>query len=162
MKSFAQYLKEKGRCWTGYKPVPGKKAFSKGSCKPVSEESKDSDFNPESRLGPKATKKQDAAEIVRQKKNLTQKTNEYHKMSKDEGGSGMAKAHGDMFDNAKKNIHSEDVVSEDGGAAGGAVGVGAVAGTGASTLPASQKEPGVSKKHNPVMRGLVRRNKPKM
>ena len=21
-----------GRCWTGYKPVPGKKPFSKGSC----------------------------------------------------------------------------------------------------------------------------------
>lgn len=21
------------RCWTGYKPVPGKKPFSKGSCK---------------------------------------------------------------------------------------------------------------------------------
>lgn len=25
-------LREKGRCWTGYKPVPGKKAFSPGSC----------------------------------------------------------------------------------------------------------------------------------
>lgn len=32
MKSFKQYLNEKGRCWTGYKPVPGKKAFSKDSC----------------------------------------------------------------------------------------------------------------------------------
>lgn len=32
MKSFKQYLDEKGRCWTGYKPVPGKKAFSKDSC----------------------------------------------------------------------------------------------------------------------------------
>lgn len=30
MKTFKQYLDE--RCWTGYKPVPGKKAFSKGSC----------------------------------------------------------------------------------------------------------------------------------
>ena len=30
MKTFKQYLEE--RCWTGYKPVPGKKAFSKGSC----------------------------------------------------------------------------------------------------------------------------------
>jgi hypothetical protein len=30
MKSFKEYLEE--RCWTGYKPVPGKKAFSKGSC----------------------------------------------------------------------------------------------------------------------------------
>ena len=32
MKTFKQYLDEKGRCWTGYKPVPGKKAFSKDSC----------------------------------------------------------------------------------------------------------------------------------
>jgi hypothetical protein len=32
MKTFKQYLNEKGRCWTGYKPVPGKKAFSAGSC----------------------------------------------------------------------------------------------------------------------------------
>jgi hypothetical protein len=32
MKKFKQYLDEKGRCWTGYKPVPGKKAFSKDSC----------------------------------------------------------------------------------------------------------------------------------
>jgi hypothetical protein len=32
MKSFKQYLDESGRCWTGYKPVKGKKAFSKGSC----------------------------------------------------------------------------------------------------------------------------------
>ena len=30
MKTFKEYLQE--RCWTGYKPVPGKKAFSKGSC----------------------------------------------------------------------------------------------------------------------------------
>jgi hypothetical protein len=32
MISFKKYLEEKGRCWTGYKPVAGKKAFSKGSC----------------------------------------------------------------------------------------------------------------------------------
>ena len=24
------------RCWTGYKPVPGKKPYSKGSCAPDS------------------------------------------------------------------------------------------------------------------------------
>jgi len=23
---------KKGRCWTGYKPTPGKKPFTKGSC----------------------------------------------------------------------------------------------------------------------------------
>ena len=32
MKSFKQYLDLDERCWTGYKPVPGKKAYSKGSC----------------------------------------------------------------------------------------------------------------------------------
>lgn len=25
-------IKTKGRCWTGYKPTPGKKPFTKGSC----------------------------------------------------------------------------------------------------------------------------------
>ena len=30
MKSFKNYLEE--RCWAGYKPVPGKKPYSKGSC----------------------------------------------------------------------------------------------------------------------------------
>lgn len=32
MKSFRKYLDEKGRCWPGHKPVPGKKPFSPGSC----------------------------------------------------------------------------------------------------------------------------------
>ena len=32
MKSFKQYLDEKGRCWPGHRPVPGKKPFSPGSC----------------------------------------------------------------------------------------------------------------------------------
>ena len=31
-KEFKEYLEEKGRCWSGYKPVPGKKPYSKGSC----------------------------------------------------------------------------------------------------------------------------------
>jgi len=30
MRTFKQYVDEK--CWTGYKPVPGKKPYSKGSC----------------------------------------------------------------------------------------------------------------------------------
>ena len=32
MKKFKDFLDEKSRCWTGYKPVPGKKPYSKGSC----------------------------------------------------------------------------------------------------------------------------------
>jgi hypothetical protein len=50
-------------------------------------------------------------------------------------------------------------VKEDGGAAGG-MGVGAIAGSGAASLPADQKEPGVSKKRNPVMMGIERRKQP--
>ena len=32
MKTFKEYIYETGRCWTGYKPVKNKKAYSKGSC----------------------------------------------------------------------------------------------------------------------------------
>jgi hypothetical protein len=32
MKTFKQFLDEKGRCWTGYKPVRGKKPYSPDSC----------------------------------------------------------------------------------------------------------------------------------
>lgn len=38
MKTFQEYITEKGRCWTGYKPTSGKKPFSPGSCEKVSEE----------------------------------------------------------------------------------------------------------------------------
>lgn len=37
MKSFKEYLEEK-RCWPGYKPAPGKKAYSPGSCVKEEEE----------------------------------------------------------------------------------------------------------------------------
>lgn len=172
MKTFTQYLKEK--CWTGYKSVPGKKPYSKGSCtkeelelmEKMGDYASDADYHPEAKLGPKATKKQDTQEISRQKKNLDRLTHEYHKMSKDEGGGGMAKAHGDMFANAKKAIHSEEVVNEDGvagmvGAPTNAAG-GGVAGTGDSRLPSSQREPGVSKKRNPILQKLARRALPKV
>ena len=33
MKSFKQFINEKGRCWPGHRPVPGKKPYSPGSCK---------------------------------------------------------------------------------------------------------------------------------
>ena len=40
MKTFKEYLEEakKGRCWTGYKPVPGKEPYSPGSCEKVKED----------------------------------------------------------------------------------------------------------------------------
>ena len=42
------------------------------------------------------------------------------------------------------------------------MGVSAVAGTGDTRLPPSQREPGVSKKRNPVLKGMARRKLPKM
>ena len=47
-------------------------------------------------------------------------------------------------------------VKEDG------MGVGAVAGSGAASLSTDQREPGVSKKRNPVMMGIERRKAPKL
>lgn len=40
MKYFSQFVQEakKGRCWTGYKPVPGKEPFSPGSCEKIKED----------------------------------------------------------------------------------------------------------------------------
>jgi hypothetical protein len=32
MKRYKDFITEAGRCWTGYKPVKGKKAYSPGSC----------------------------------------------------------------------------------------------------------------------------------
>jgi hypothetical protein len=39
MKNFYQFVQEakKGRCWTGYKPVPGKAPYSDGSCEKIKE-----------------------------------------------------------------------------------------------------------------------------
>jgi hypothetical protein len=33
--------KAKSRCWAGYKPTPGKKPYSEGSCQPVSKGKRD-------------------------------------------------------------------------------------------------------------------------
>jgi Domain of unknown function (DUF6321) len=32
MRKFKDFITEAGRCWKGYKPVPGKKAYTPGSC----------------------------------------------------------------------------------------------------------------------------------
>jgi hypothetical protein len=39
MKTFKSFLNEKGRCWPGHRPVPGKKPYSPGSCVKEDEES---------------------------------------------------------------------------------------------------------------------------
>lgn len=61
-----------------------------------------------------------------------------------------------------------EFINEDGmgaGAVGGSAPtntVSGVAGTGDSRLPPSQREPGVSKKRNPIMMRLARRKPPKI
>ena len=55
-------------------------------------------------LGPEATKQQDAVEIARQKKHLSDKAKEYYDQGAREGGHGAAIAKGITFDLAKKNI----------------------------------------------------------
>lgn len=116
-------------------------------------------------LGPEATKEQDRKELVRQKLHLAKQAKEYHDQSEREGGGRAAKAKGDSFLAAMNNIHNEETsIQEDGGAAGvgGGMTVAAIAGSGDSRLPASQREPGVSKKRNPVLKGLARRLLPKV
>lgn len=38
MKSLKEFINEEGRCWTGYKPVKGKKPYSDDSCEKIKEE----------------------------------------------------------------------------------------------------------------------------
>jgi hypothetical protein len=41
MKKFNEFIEEekkKGRCWTGYKPVPGKEPYSDDSCEKIKED----------------------------------------------------------------------------------------------------------------------------
>ena len=112
-------------------------------------------------LGPKATETQDRQEIVRQKKHLTNKAKEYHDQSKREGGGGAAEAKSQSFEKARDSIHKEEYVNEDGVmAAAPTNSVAGVAGSGDSRLPASQREPGVSKKRNPTL-GYFKRKPPK-
>lgn len=53
-------------------------------------------------------------------------------------------------------------INEDGAVGAGAMGVSAIAGSGDTRLPSSQREPGVSKKHNSVLKGMFKRKPPKV
>lgn len=41
----SESLEEKGRCWKGYKPVPGKKPYEKGSCEKIKENGQELEEN---------------------------------------------------------------------------------------------------------------------
>lgn len=46
ISNFTQWVEaKKGRCWDGYEPVPGKKPYSDGSCRPKKSKSKKKNEN---------------------------------------------------------------------------------------------------------------------
>jgi len=120
----------------------------------IQEKSCGCDDDHASKLGPEATKRHDSEEIQRQKKHLTDKATENHAQAARErvyGHGGAAEAKAQSYENARDNIKEEGMMT-----------VAAAAGTGDSRLPADQREPGVSKKRNPVMQNLARRALPKV
>jgi len=107
------------------------------------------------RLGPEATKKQDKEELRRQKDHLMVMSNQAKERAEKLGDeSGMAGAFKSKAAAYAKLAHN---IKED-----GMVGVAGIAGSGDSSLPATQREPGVSKKKTPVMGNIKRRNLPQM
>ena len=67
----------------------------------------------------------------------------------------------------KKNAQPQpkEPIKEDGAGGIGAApanSVGGIAGSGDSRLPANQREPGVSKKRNPILKGMFTRKPPKV
>jgi hypothetical protein len=118
-------------------------------------------FQEYSRLGPEATKKQDKEDLAREKAHLQQMSNQSKERAakEDEAGedSGAFRAKGHAYAILAKNI-KEDAPA----VAAPTVSVAGVAGSGDSRLPATQREPGVSKKRTPLMMRLARRKLPNM
>lgn len=100
-------------------------------------------------LGPESTKSQDSEEILRQKRNLTDKAKENHEQSEHEkmyGHGGAAEAKAKSYENARDNIKEDGAGGMGGAVPTNTVGSGGIAGTGGAG-----GEPGVSKKRNPTM-----------
>jgi DNA polymerase II small subunit/DNA polymerase delta subunit B len=107
------------------------------------------------RLGPEATKKQDKEELRRQKDHLMVMSKQSQQRADELGDeSGMTGAFKSKAAAYAKLAHN---IKED-----GMVGVAGIAGSGDTRLPATQREPGVSKKNTPVMGNIRRRSPPKM
>ena len=79
------------------------------------------------------------------------------KLGKNPCWAGYAPVKGDEL-KKKNGKFVPNCVKEDG--EGGGMNVGAIAGSGDARLPTDQREPGVSKKKNPVMMGIERRKAP--
>jgi hypothetical protein len=161
MKTFKEYLEEKGRCWPGHKPVPGKKPFSPGSCRKeeleLQEDLRKWFAQKWVRMDTKGNIKGDCAREPGEGKPKCLPQSKAQALGK-EGRATAARRKRREDPNPDRrgapiNVATEEVMSA---APTNAVGTGNIAGSGGAG-----GEPGVSKKRNPVM-SFFKRKQPKM
>jgi hypothetical protein len=161
MKTFKEYLEEKGRCWPGHKPVPGKKPFSPGSCTKeeleLQEDLRKWFAQKWVRMDTKGNIKGDCAREPGEGKPKCLPQSKAQALGK-EGRATAARRKRREDPNPDRrgapiNVATEEVMSA---APTNAVGTGNIAGSGGAA-----GEPGVSKKRNPVM-SFFKRKQPKM
>lgn len=161
MKTFKEYLEEKGRCWPGHKPVPGKKPFSPGSCTKeeleLQEDLRKWFAQKWVRMDTKGNIKGDCAREPGEGKPKCLPQSKAQSLGK-EGRASAARRKRREDPNPERrgapiNVATEEVMSA---APTNAVGTGNIAGSGGAG-----GEPGVSKKRNPLMSFYKRKN-PKM
>jgi len=161
MKTFKEYLEEKGRCWPDHKPVPGKKPFSPGSCRKeeleLQEDLRKWFAQKWVRMDTKGNIKGDCAREPGEGKPKCLPQSKAQALGK-EGRATAARRKRREDPNPDRrgapiNVATEEVMSA---APTNAVGTGNIAGSGGAG-----GEPGVSKKRNPVM-SFFKRKQPKM
>jgi hypothetical protein len=157
MKTFKDYLEEKGRCWTGYKPVPGKKPYSDDSCKKVTENINHT-YGKNEKQQHTHVANQDlhfgAGHVVKKGSTLRKVDGSSQMYVHLKDGKPVTKTH-PILSLPKTHVTA---INEDGmaGAPANSVGDGNIAGSGGAG-----GEPGVSKKRNPLM-SFYKRKPPKM
>jgi hypothetical protein len=155
MKTFQEYITEKGRCWTGYKPTPGKKPFSPGSCEKVKEDTELDENHVAIAMGKEMD--DEGSMIMNQLDQMERSINMMRDVVKDPKMQVPAWVQSkvtlaaDYIETASGYMSSknEEVMSA---APMNAVGGGNIAGSGGAG-----GEPGVSKKRNPVMSFIKRK-----
>jgi len=161
MKTFKDYLEERGRCWPGHKPVPGKKPFSPGSCTKeeleLQEDLRKWFAQKWVRMDTKGNIKGDCAREPGEGKPKCLPQSKAHALGK-EGRASAARRKRREDPNPERrgapiNVATEEVMSA---TPTNAVGTGNIAGSGGAG-----GEPGVSKKRNPLM-SFYKRKTPKM
>jgi hypothetical protein len=157
MKTFQEYITEKGRCWTGYKPVRGKKAFSPGSCEKVSENINHT-YSKNEKQHHTHVANQDLdfgnGHVVKKGSTLRKVDGSSKMYVHLKNGKPVTKTH-PILSLPKTHVTA---INEEGMSAAptNTVGGGNIAGSGGAG-----GEPGVSKKRNPVM-SFVKRKQPNM